>query len=154
MQTRLKSPFQSEPASLDRASFVAKAGQVTLERVSARLVLSLACEQKPQFAVHLPSRYVRRYAVEGDALSRPSIRPNTAADPDETRINEGMPSGLAVVVPYRSSARGFRSKGFITRASLSLPLELLSSSFSNLRNVCSSMQDSIGKPALKSSGAL
>ena len=109
---RLKSAFHLEPASLDRASLVAKAGQVTLERVSARLVLSLACEQKPQFAVHLPSRYVRRYAVVGGALSRPSIRPNTAADPDETRINKGIPSGLVVVVPYRSSGERLQIEGF------------------------------------------
>jgi len=72
--------------------------------MSARLLLSLACEQKPQFAVHFRSEYVSKYAVVGLAFMQPPTKPSTMAEPDETRINGGKAGFSANVLPYLSLA--------------------------------------------------
>ena len=75
---------------------MAKAGQETLESISALLRLVLAWGQKRQLAVHLPGLYVMRYAVVGAAFSLPSKSSRTIAEPMETRICLGRSASVWV----------------------------------------------------------
>ena len=78
--------FFTASSILESTCSVGKRGQVTLESMSALLLLVLAWGQKPQLAEHRPLLYVRRYAVVGKASSLPCIRLSTMAEPTETRI--------------------------------------------------------------------
>jgi hypothetical protein len=55
MQTRLILFFLAAALVFDTTCSVENVGHVTRDSMSARLVLVLACGQKPQLAKHLPS---------------------------------------------------------------------------------------------------
>lgn len=74
---------------LSMTSRVGYEGHETLESMSALPLLSLACGQKAQLALHLTFLYVIKYAVVGAASSLPFASPSTIAEPAETRICVG-----------------------------------------------------------------
>src|SRR3989304_10122745 len=94
MQTPLILPsFAASPNALMKA-VAGKLGHETLESNSVLLWLPLAWGQKLQFAVHLPTLYVIRYAVVGCASNLALCKPKTMAVPNETRVCAGMLSAF------------------------------------------------------------
>ena len=89
MQTRFIAPAFAVLSIPSTAFSVTNAGQVTLESMSALPLLSLAWGQKPQLAEHFSFRHTNRYEVVGLASSLPLSKPNTIAEPVETRTLSG-----------------------------------------------------------------
>jgi hypothetical protein len=86
MHTRFVSPFSKALPMPSMTKGVGYEGHETLESMSALPLLSLACGQKAQFALHLAFLNVIKYVVVGAASSLPLASPSTIAEPAETRI--------------------------------------------------------------------
>ena len=86
MHTRLIFLALKEEVKPSNTVLSEKDGQETLESNATLLLLSCAWGQNAQLALHLPEKYVIKYAVVGSAFNLVFCKPKTAAVPVETRI--------------------------------------------------------------------